>query len=344
MPTLRELGEREAIRRLIASRSRGPGTTDGSGVVLGGGDDAAVLRPRAGADLVATTDTFVEGRHYLPAHEAEIFPPRTIGARLARANLSDLAAMAARPRWALHSLGVRAEHEIEDLIELEAGLGEALAADGAELVGGNLVGVEGPEWMSLALFGEAPPGQVWTRAGARPGDLIAITGFPGRAVAGVLIGVRSGRGIDPEWQPLLDAWIRPISRVGLALALAPLMAVTAAIDISDGLIGDLTQICRASGVGAEVDGTAWPDDPLITRAAAKLGVHESTFVYGPSDDYELLLAIAPERRAECEEVAGRQGVPMRIVGKVIEGGAEVVLSDGQGEKHPLVGDGYDHFR
>jgi thiamine-monophosphate kinase len=313
-------------------------------VVVGGGDDAAVLRPSPGADLVATTDTFVENRHYRSAPGTKLFTPRLIGARLARANLSDLAAMAARPRWALLSLGVRPEHELDDLIELETGLGDALAHDGAVVAGGNLVAVEGAEWLSLTLLGEATPGRAWQRVGARHHDLIAVTGFPGRAGAGARLGTRSDLAPRAEWQPLIDAWVRPDSRVRLALALASLEVVTAAIDISDGFAGDLAHLCEASGVGAEVDATAWPEDPLLMRAAAALGMEADALTFGPSDDYELLLTVAPTGRAACEETARKSGVRLVFVGSVTGHAGTLVHLDRQGHERPLTTTGYDHFR
>src|SRR5438477_7660909 len=148
VPRLRDVGEVEVVRRLTADRARGPG------VALGPGDDAAVLEPEAGRQLVVTTDAFVEGRHFLPSWGA----PADWGARLAAANLSDLAAMAATPRWALLSMGLRAEHELESLLELQAGLVRALGGHGAVLVGGNVVAVEGAEWFDLTLLGEVKTG------------------------------------------------------------------------------------------------------------------------------------------------------------------------------------------
>ena len=176
MPTLGDLGEVEVLRRLAAAR-RPP-----AGTVVDAGDDAAVLRPEAGRDLVATTDAFVEGRHYL----ADWIAPGELGARLATANLSDIAAMGATPRWALLSLGIRSTHDVDSLLEFQRGLASALARDGAGIVGGNLTAVEGAGWFSLTLIGDAARGAVWTRHGARPGDLIAVTGSPGRAVLRLL--------------------------------------------------------------------------------------------------------------------------------------------------------------
>ncbi len=351
MPTLRELGEFEVLRLLTAARGAGPaGATlpgaPAAGIVLDAGDDAAVLRVAPGLDLVATTDAFVEGEHFLGAWSS----PREAGARLAEANLSDLAAMAAVPRWALLAIGARGDSAAEELIQFQSGLAAALAAAGAALVGGNLTAVSGAEWFSLALLGEREPAGGWTRGGARPGDLRAVSGHVGRAGAALRLVRALGEGARaPEWAPLLAAWLVPRARVGLARARRRTGAVTAATDVSDGFAGDLAHLCEASGVGAEVEESAWPQDSLIERAAAVLGLDPAAVRFGPSDDYELILAIAPAGREECERVAAAAGVPLAFVGRF--GGAPARLAlrarasagGAAGATRPLPGTGYDHF-
>jgi len=328
MPTLADLGEFEVIRRLVAARGAGPADP---ALRLGPGDDAALWRPAPGRDLALTTDAFVEGRHY---REAWI-TPADLGARLAAANLSDLAAMAATPRLALLSLGVRPAHDADALVALQAGLAGALAAHGAVIAGGNLVAVEGAEWMSLTLLGEAVVGGEWQRAGARPGDLLAVTGAPGRAGAAVRLLDRFGPArVDAEWPELARAWRSPAPRVRFAAALVTSGVVRAAMDLSDGLAGDLAHLCAASEVGAILDREAWPMDPALAAAAAALQVDAHALREGASDDYELLLAVAPDGRDTVERVARAHGAPLAFIGRLVSS---------EGSARPDAR-GFDHFQ
>jgi len=335
---LRDLGEFEAIRRLIR-RAESPRVED-DGVRVGPGDDAAIVRPALDHDLVVTTDAFVDGRHWLDAW----IEPNALGARLARANVSDLAAMAARPRWATLAMGLNADREAEWATEVEAGVAAALAVDGARLVGGNLVAVAGEEWLAVTLLGEAPPGAAWLRSGARPGDLVAVTGRPGRAGAAIaLIRACGDAARADEWRPLLDAWRAPASRVDFARAVAGSRAVTAAIDLSDGLAGDLSRLAEASAVGARLEHRAFPADAVLDAAARRLGKDPFALRLGPSDDYELLLAVDPERAELAAAIAREAGVPWSVLGRFIEGPGVLEWLDDQGVRRPMTTEGFDHF-
>jgi thiamine-monophosphate kinase len=334
MPSLRDLGEFGAIRLLAHGLREGPG------VVIGSGDDAAVLRVAPGRDLVVTTDAFVEGRHWLP----EWIDPATLGARLAAANLSDVAAMAAVPRWAVLAIGARAGHDAQALATLQEGLARGLADHGATLVGGNLAAVEGGEWLALTLLGEVERGRAWTRSAARPGDLLVVTGFPGRAGAGARLARALGEAArGDEWRALLAAWLRPAPRVAAAQALLATGAVTAAIDVSDGLLGDLAHLCEASGVGAEIRAEPGTADPWLARAADTLGVSAFDLWVGPSDDYELLLAVDPAQRARCEQAAGAAGATLAFIGRFTDARGAIACLEGDGSRRVLGSAGFDHF-
>jgi len=319
----RPSGEFALIARLIAKLPRGRGT------VIGPGDDAAVVRP-GGGDLVITTDAIVEGRHFarawgrLPALRKRL--AEAVGSRLAAANVSDLAAMGARPRWAVLSAGIRADGAAR-LVRSQRALARALARAGAALVGGNLCRVSGPEWLSLTLIGELRRGRVLARDGARAGDWIAVTGAPGRAGSFARL-ANAGR----MNRALAAAWVNPRSRASFAAALAEGRLARAAIDLSDGLAADLSHLARASGVSAELDACAWPTDAALAAALA------------PSDDYELILAIAPARRARVLSLAHATRTPLAWIGRFQRGsaGAVFVRSEG-GSRRRIVARGFDHF-
>jgi thiamine-monophosphate kinase len=346
--TLRDLGEFEVIRRLLAVTPapslRGP-TAAGSesaadAIVVGAGDDAAILRLRGGHELVATTDTLLEAAHF----RRDWIDAATLGARLAETNSSDLAAMAAEPRWALVSFGVRADHPVDDLLEIQNGLVGALAHHGAVVAGGNLTAVTGEEWMTMTLLGEIQAGRAWTRSGARPGDLLAVTGHPGRAGVGCALALELGAAAhEARWADLIEAWRAPRARVGLALALARTGAVTAAIDLSDGMSSDLEHLCEASGVGARLEAAAWPADTALESAAAALSRPADALRLGASDDYELILAIDPPGRAACERVAAQLGVPLAFLGAFTDAPDRLEWIGRDGSLRTIEPSGYDHF-
>ncbi|MGH7741056.1 MAG: thiamine-phosphate kinase [Candidatus Eiseniibacteriota bacterium] len=340
-------GELELIRRLTSRLAHARGT------VIGPGDDAAVVRPTAGRDLVVTTDAFVEGVHFRSewARIRGIGPrlPSMIGARLASANVSDLAAMGARPRWAVLSTGV-GRRGAQWFERVQRSLAGALERSGASLVGGNLCRAAGRDWLSLTLIGEVRRGYAIARSGARAGDWIAITGSPGRAAAfeALADAGRSDRVLE-------RAWSRPPARVAFAGALASRGLVHAAIDVSDGVAGDLSQLCRASGVSAELAESAWPADAAIERALAMLesraartagrnvAARRLGIQLGASDDYELILAVPPLGRARCEALARVHRTPLEFVGRFSRGTPGALwLRTARGRRR-LRARGYDHL-
>jgi thiamine-monophosphate kinase len=333
-------GEFERIRAIVA------GLPPGERVIVGPGDDAAVLRPRAGFDLVVTTDAFVEGRHWW----AGATPAAAIGARLAAANLSDVAAMAAEPRWALVSAGAPRDTDAAWMQAVEHAFASALAAEGACVVGGNLASSSGPAWWSITLLGEVERGRAWTRAGARAGDVLAVTGWPGRAAA-FLACERAGAEPPPALRAAVHA---PPSRVRAARALAAAGGVTAAVDVSDGFAGDLAHLAAASGVGADVESARWPADPLQAAAARALASHAGTsersagaiergFRAAPGDDYELILAVDPARWDAIVDAANAAACPLHAIGRITGVRGECVAVAESGARTPLGGAGWDHF-
>ncbi|MGH8128204.1 MAG: thiamine-phosphate kinase [Gammaproteobacteria bacterium] len=285
-------------------------------VVLGVGDDAAIVAPTAGRSLVLTTDTLVAGRHF----PTEDFPPAALGYRALAVNLSDLAAMGAAPAWALLSLTLPTVDE--RWIEAFASAFSALAERcNVALVGGNMA--LGPLTVSVTLAGQVEPGKALTRAGARVGDALYVTDALGGGAAG-LRALQSGAAIDA---PEVAAYAYPTPRVQAGLGLASY--ATAAIDVSDGLLGDLAKLLATSGdLGAEL---VADDIPLASGATLADAL-------GPSDDYELLLSI-PQAQLSAVNIE-QLGCELHCIGRVCaEPGVRL-----DGDTQDAAARGFNHFQ
>ncbi len=310
----------------LIARIRQRAAASRADVVLGIGDDAALLRVPDGMQLAIAMDTLNAGVHF-PDGTA----PGDVGWKALAVNLSDLAAMGVRPAWCTLSLSLPEADEAWVDAFLEGFL--ALAAEqGAALVGGDTT--RGPLSICVAAHGFVEAGRALRRDGAREGDDVWVTGTPGDA-AGALAQWRAGHACDPALRARLD---RPTPRIGAGAALAGL--AHAAIDVSDGLLADLGHVCAASGVGAEVELDALP----VSRALAAAFDAERRRVLqcAGGDDYELCFTVAGERRDEVAAVAGACGVAMARIGRVVAGDAVVAL-DGDGRRWVPPRQGFEHF-
>ena len=314
------IGEFDLIERYF---SRGSDRRD---VLLGVGDDAALLEVPPGRALVAAVDTLVEGRHFLPDA-----PPESIGHQVLAVNLSDLAAMGADPAWALLSLSLPESDETW-LQSFAAGLYALAERHGVALVGGDTV--RGPRVVTVTVLGHVEPALALRRDGARPGDVLFVSGWPGEAAAGLEAlrrGVASG-----DADPLVRRYRYAEPRLALGRALRGL--ASAAMDVSDGLLGDLQKLCRASGAGARLDLERLPVSTQLSSRHSRADCERFALFGG--DDYELLFTVPADRAAEIE-AAAPSALPMHRIG-VIEAGAGVRCErDGRLEDVP--GGGYDHF-
>ncbi|MGE5226340.1 MAG: thiamine-phosphate kinase [Planctomycetaceae bacterium] len=290
------------------------------------GDDAAVVRPGAG-DLVLTTDALVEGVHFVGAD----ITPHDLGHRAIAVNVSDVAAMAASPRYALCALTLADWCDASWTMELFGGMREACEDYACTLVGGNLA--RGRDvTVAVTLTGEVAPGRAVRRSGARPGQPLVVTGELGSAAAGRRIRAERGRWDQADLEAIRRA-DRPVARVGEAQALAR-HGATAMIDLSDGLALDLSRLCAASGVGARVRLADLPTGPRAFPEEA----------LGGGEDYELLATLPTEAAAAAAAVELDQtfGVALTTIGLTTEDGALVAVGPG-GEEGPLGRSGWDHF-
>ncbi len=301
-------------------------------------DDAAILQA-SDDDIVVTTDVIVEGVHFLSDD-----PPDSVARKALRVNLSDLAAKGATPAGFVLTLALRAADDTW-LTPFARGLGEDAADFGCPLLGGDTVSTPGPLMISITAFGRVPPGKMVHRSGAKPGDRIVVTGTIGDAALGLDM-LRGGAATtaladDAAAKQMLVGRYR-VPQPRTALARVVLEHASAAIDVSDGLAGDLAKLCVASGVSAAVDA---PSIPLSAAAAALLvcgAVGIETIVSG-GDDYEVLCAI-PEGSFEAFAQAARlAGVAVTSIGTVIAGTSTPKFLDVQGREIPLPRLSYSHF-
>jgi len=323
----------EAIRRVLSGEE--------PGVVVGLGDDAAVVEHGTG-QTVLTTDLLVEGVHF----DLGSISARDLGWKSIVVNVSDIAAMAASPRYALVSIGLTPQVEASWVMELYGGMRSACEEYALTLVGGD-TNRSPAVVLSVAVTGEVAPGRAVRRSTAQPGDVIVVTGELGAAAGGLALSrahpSRAAAALSEPWaRELIDALARPTARVGEAQTLAQ-AGVTAMMDLSDGLAKDLSRLCAESGVGARIELSDIPVSEALRRGATTLGVDPLELAIGGGEDYELLatLDITDLERARTE-LAERFGVTLTDVGVIIEGGGQIAV-DAQGRAAPLDPKGWDHF-
>jgi thiamine-monophosphate kinase len=311
-----------AEERLIARYFRPLATHPGA---LGLADDAAVLTPPPGCDLVLTTDGVIAGVHFFPDD-----PPDTIGRKVLRMNLSDLAAKGAKPVGFLMSVALPEGPHENWLAAFTAGLSEDAEHYGCPLLGGDTDRTPGPISASIAAFGSVPQGKMVRRSTAKPGDCVVVTGNIGDAALGVLLRrdsrLADGLRLDGAARAhLQQRYLLPEPRN--ALAGAVLEYASAAMDVSDGLAGDLAKLCRASSVGAEVDVGRVPlSDAVRAALAADPALLET--VLGGGDDYEIILTLSPEKLGAFHGAARAAGVAAAEIGRVTGGEGACFMRDG----------------
>ena len=300
-------------------------------------NDAAVFDPARGDSLVITLDAMVEGVHFLPAD-----PPELIGRKLLRVNLSDLAAMGARPRGYLLAAALPKDIEEAWIAAFASGLAEDQDVFRVMLYGGDTVATPGPLTLSLTAFGEVSKGRAMSRATARAGDDVYVSGTIGDGTLG-LEALRGGLSAlsEAERASLAARYHLPEPRLALGRRLAESGLATAAIDVSDGLLADLGHIAAVSGVAAEIEAETVPLSPGGRAALASDPALLSSLLTG-GDDYELLFTARPERAGGLAELAGQLDLPLTRIGRVSEGRGVRAL-DGAGRALSLPERGWSHF-
>jgi thiamine-monophosphate kinase len=329
------LGEFDLIDRYFRPLDR-PGGRARADVVLGVGDDAALLEVPAGQQLVAALDSIVSGTHFLPGSD-----PVSVGHRALAVNLSDLASMGAKPAWAL--LGLVLPSSDERFLEgFALGFGALAARFDVALVGGDTT--SGALAASVQAMGFVPPGLALRRRGAAPGDLLFVSGTPGDAAAGLLLeqgeagGIVAPDGLELVARELRERFLFPTPRVELGLALRGI--ASACIDVSDGLAGDAGKLAAASGCGALIESADLPLSEALRALVGDARARELALTGG--EDYELCFTVPAARLAELVPALARAGCGARCIG-VIESAPGVRVRYGQ-RLIADMGSGFDHFR
>ncbi len=316
-----DIGEERVIGLFCA-----PGTPVGAEVVVENGDDAAAYLTQPFEAEVVTTDSLVEGVHFAWAHG----PAERVGRKLLAVNLSDIAAMGARPKYALLSVCLPPELLVSVAREVASGIHARCREAGVTVLGGNVTRTSGPAVLGATLIGSARPSSILRRTGARVGDGIFVTGTLGDARAG-LFALESDRGGEAALAPLVSALTDPIPRVEMGLWLARTGEVHSVCDVSDGFGRDLVRLLEGSGLGARVEAAALPISPALRAFSPQ----PESFALAGGEEYELLFT------GPFDADFDHGPTPVTRVGEVrTEVGIDVHWPDGRVEALPA---GFDHF-
>ena len=323
-------GEDALIARYFRPLATDPGA-------FGLDDDAAALRPD-GNDVVVTVDAIVEGVHFLPDD-----PPDTVARKALRVNLSDLAAKGAVPAGFVLTLALRSPDEAW-LRPFATALGEDAARFACPLLGGDTVSTPGPLMVSITAFGRVPPGKMVHRSGAQAGERVVVTGTVGDAALGLAI-LRGGKvhaaaSDKAARETLIGRYRVPQPRVAMAEIVRD--HASAAMDVSDGLAGDLAKLCGASGVSAAIDLASIPLSNAARDLVSRGVVGLETLIAG-GDDYEILCTLPEDRVEAFAQAARNAGVAVSSIGTVVAGSAGPKFLDADGSEIALERLSYSHF-
>jgi len=324
---LYEFGERNLVKMVKSICKKG------KGIVIGIGDDAAAVEVN-GKCVVATTDMLISKPHFPPSTM-----PRLMGRKSVAVNLSDLAAMGARPLGLIFSVGLPRSLDVDFVREIVMGMDKAAQEYGTSVVGGDINECE-ELVISGAAFGICGKKTLMRRSGARPGDLVAVTGSLGAASAGLSILMEGKAG--KRYMDIINAQLNPVPRIREGVALAESGAATAAIDITDSLASNLWQIARESRVRIVLEEESLPVHPLVRVYAKEAGLNPMDFVLFGGEDFELLLTLKRTRLEDAQAAIRRYGVPITQIGRVERGSGVFIKKNGKLKRLP--DRGYEHFR
>jgi thiamine-monophosphate kinase len=302
-----QLGERQVIKALLR-----PWPAPTRDVTVGPGDDCAMIRSRSGAAWVVTTDQLIEGTHF----DWSWSTPAQLGRRAGAVTLSDIAAMGGVPRYLLVSLGLPPRTSVAVVTGFYGGLRKLLSRHKVQLIGGDTAAARRFHAVMVAI-GEVEPQLAVTRSGARPGDLLMVTGTLGDAAAGLRLLRRGGRARRAaSSRALIRRQLIPTPRLEAGRALASHRIATAMLDLSDGLMIDLDRLCRASGVGATLLIDQLPISPSLAAYGRQTNQDPVRLALAGGEDYELLFTIRPAAAARCAQLLRRLRLSCRRIGTI----------------------------
>ncbi|MGC8833324.1 MAG: thiamine-phosphate kinase [Armatimonadota bacterium] len=308
----------------------------GADVVVGIGDDAAVLKHQCSGLLLVTTDMLVENVHF----RLDLISPEQLGWKAVAVNVSDIAAVGGEPAFAFISIGMPAHTPVSFTDALYHGMKLMAHSVGAQIVGGDTVGSD-KLIISIALTGRVEENHLALRSGAKPGDALVVTGTLGDSAAGLRL-LLSGKG-ENRFKRCIDAHLTPQPRLPEARAAVATGAVHAMIDLSDGLSGDLRHLCTSSNVGALLSEDALPISAEAREAASLLGISPTELALSGGEDYELLMAVDLNRVDDVDNAINSVGRVRATCIGTVQAAKDLLIRRSTGETVPLAASSWDHF-
>lgn len=338
--TLSKIGEFKLIQSVAKL-----GACSSSEIILGIGDDGAILHIPPGRHLVASTDLLIEQIHF-HTRSATFFE---IGYKAAVANLSDMAAMGAKPTALLVSVALPANRTFLDWKELYRGLSAPCKSYNVQIVGGDTSSSRSDSFLSLTILGTVKHGCALPRSGAIKGHWLYVSGTLGDSAAGLDYlskhkrNARTRASLSTAHRYLVQRHFHPTPRITLGAFLGARHWASAAIDISDGLSNDLGHLCKQSRVGARIFSDYLPLSPSLKHYAAREKVDPLRWALHGGEDYELLFTVPPQYTKKVEHAAQHASIPITKIGLITSSQSGIRLQDSEGNLTPLPSGGFDHF-
>jgi len=323
----------ERIKKLVPKASE-------DNILLGIGDDTAIIKISAQKWLLATCDIQIEDTHFRIRRSS----PYQMGRRAMTVNLSDIASMGGKPTYALVSAGLPPNLEVKNFDDLFRGMSDALVEHSAFIIGGNLAHTADKLIIDVFLLGEISPNQILLRSGAKPGDRVFVTGTLGASAAGFYVLENYQKDYPEKFTHLVLSHLEPIARIETGMEIARSGYATSMIDISDGLAGDLKHICDDSNAGAEIFARNIPFPEAIDELADTISKNKLDFALHGGEDYELLFTMKPDTYSQViEKIATETKTKITEIGRIVskEEGYNIITTKNQ--RLPLQPKGWDHF-